>query len=272
MEEFLTNPVLQGGVAPFVVGLIVVAILGRAKLGGLAVVAGFAVCVTLASGLTFTPLTALRKVVLLSLIAPVVGIAVDFVLKTGRTLTVVVALAFGALTVWVFWSVLQQKPATEALLLGGGTAMFVAWVVASTLELAGQPVRAGAAALMLGLGAGISAILGASALLGLYGIAIGAGAGAFLLVQMLTGRRIAAGATLTLSASVAAGLVAAATLVLAQLPWYALIVLGLIPLAARWPASDRLPVWAQAFIVSAYGFTVALVAFVLTWRAPPPAG
>jgi len=148
----------------------------------------------------------------------------------------------------------------------------VAWVVASTLELAGQPVRAGAAALMLGLGAGISAILGASALLGLYGIAIGAGAGAFLLVQMLTGRRIAAGATLTLSASVAAGLVAAATLVLAQLPWYALIVLGLIPLAARWPASDRLPVWAQAFIVSAYGFTVALVAFVLTWRAPPPAG
>jgi len=272
MEEFLSNPAVQGGVAPFVVGLIVAAILGRAQLGGLAVVAGFAVCVTLVSGLAFTPLTALRKVVLLGLIAPVVGIAVDFVLKTGRTLNVVTALASGALTVWVFWSVLTQKPTAEALLLGGGTAIFVAWVVGWTMELAGQPVRAGAAALMLGLGAGISAILGASAMLGQYGIATGAGAGAFLLVQMLTGRRIAAGATLTLSASVAAGLVAAAALVLAQLPWYALVVLGLIPLAARLPASDRLPVWAQAFIVSAYGLAVACVAFVLTWPAAPPAG
>ena len=272
MEEFLGNPAVQGGVAPFVVGLIVVAILGRAKLGGLAVVAAFAVCVHLASGLTFTPLTALRKVVLLGLIAPVVGIAIDFVLRAGRTQTIAVALAFGALTVWVFWSVLQQKPAAEALLLGGAAAVFVAWVVGWTVDLAGQPVRAGAAALMLGLGAGVSAILGASALLGLYGIAIGAGAGAFLLVQMLTGRRIAAGATLTLSASVAAGLIAAAALVLAQLPWPALVALGLIPLAARLPAPDRLPVWAQAFIVSAYGLAVAVVAFVLTWPSGPPGG
>jgi len=272
MEEFLGNPAVQGGVAPFVVGLIVVAILGRARLGGLAVVAAFAVCVHLASGLTFTPLTSLRKLLLLGLIAPVVGIAIDFVLRTGRSLTVAIAAACGALAVWVFWSVLQQKPAAEAALLGGGIAVFVAWLVGSTLELAAQPVRAGAVALMLGLGAGISAILGASALLGLYGIAIGAGAGAFLLVQMLTGRRIAAGATFTLSASLAAGLVAAAALVLAQLPWYALIVLGLIPLGARLPASDRLPVWAQAFIVSAYGLAAAFVAFVLTWRAAPPAG
>jgi hypothetical protein len=272
MDEFLSNPAVQGGVAPFVVGLVVVAILGKAKLGGLAVVAAFAVCVQLASGLTFTPLTSLRKVALLALVAPVVGIAVDFAVGTGRTLAAAIAAACGALTVWVFWSVLEQMPAAEALLLGGGTAVFVAWVVGSTLALAAQPVRAGATALMLGLGTGISAILGASALLGLYGIAIGAGAGAFLLVQMLIGRRIAAGATLTLSASVAAGLVAVAALVLAQLPWYALIVLGLIPLAARLPASDRLPVWAQAFIASAYGFALALAAFVLTWRAAPPPG
>jgi hypothetical protein len=264
MEAFLSHPAVQGGVAPFIASLIVVTILGKARLGGLAVVAAFAVCVSLATGLTFTPLTALRKVVVLGLIAPVAGLAIDFVLRSGRTLTVAVALAFGALTVWAFWSVLQQKPVAEAILVGGGVAVFVAWLVGATLELAGQPVRAGAAALMLGLGAGISAILGASALLGQYGIAIGAGAGGFLLVQMLTGRRIAAGATLTLSASVAASLVAAAALMLGQLPWYALIALGAIPLAARLPVPDRLPIWAQAFIVSAYGLAVAIVAFVLT--------
>lgn len=270
MEAFLANPAVQGGLAPFVVGLIVAAILAKAKLGGLAVTAGFAVAIALASGLVFSPLTAVRKVALLGLLAPAAGIAVDFALRRGRTLTVLLALACGALTAWAFWSVLRQKPVGEALLLGGGLAVFVAWLVGSMLALAVQPVRAGAAALMLGLGTGVSAILGASALLGLYGIAIGAGAGAFVLVQMLTGRRLAAGATLTLSASLAAGLVAAAALVLAQLPWYGLVVLGFIPLAARLPASDRLPVWAQALLVSGYGFATASVAFVLTWQAPPP--
>jgi hypothetical protein len=272
MEGFLDHPAVQGGVAPFVVGLIVVILLAKAKLGGLAVVAAFAVCVHLASGITFSPLTAVRKLVLLGLVAPVVGIAVDFVLRPGRTLRAVIAAASGAAAVWVFWSVLQRGATAEALVLGGGAAVFVAWAVGATLDLAGQPVRAGAAALMLGLGAGISAILGASALLGLYGIAVGAGAGAFLLVQMLTGRRIAAGATLTLSAGVAAGLVAAAALVLAQLPWYALIALGAIPLAARLPVSDRLPVWAQAFIASIYGLVPAFAAFLLTWHASPPPG
>ncbi len=272
MEAFLAHPAVQGGVAPFVVGVIVVALLAKAKLAGLAVATSFAVAVALVSGLAFTPLTATRKVALLGLLAPLVGIVIDFALRKSRTLTVVIALACGALTVWVFWSVLQQKPVGEALLLAGSLAVFVAWLVGSMLELAGQPVRAGAAALMLGLGTGVSAILGASALLGLYGIAIGAGAGAFVLAQMVTGKKIAAGATLTLSASVAAGLVAAAALVLAQLPWYGLLVLAFIPLAARLPASDRLPVWTQAFIVSGYGFAVALVAFALTWRAPPPGG
>lgn len=267
MEAFLGNPAVQAGVAPFVIGLIVAAVLGRTRLGGLAVVAAFAVCVALVSGLAFAPLTALRKLVLLALVASAAGIVVDFALGTGRTLTAVTAAACGALAVWVFWSVLQQKPSAEALLFGGGAAVFVAWVVAWMMDLASRPVRAGAAALMLGLGAGSSAILAASALLGQYGIAIGAGAGGFLLVQMLTGRRLAAGATLTLSASVAAGLVAAAAFVLAQLPWYALVALGAIPLMVRLPASDRLPVWVQAFVVSAYGLAAAVVACVLAWPA-----
>ena len=272
MNSLLSHPAVQGGIAPFVVGLAVVAILGRAKLGGLAVPAGFCVAVALLSGLSFSPLSATRKIVLLALVAPGVGILVDLVFKGGRTVAVLIALACGALTVWVFWSVLQQKTPAQALLLGGGTAAFVAWVVWATLALAGQPVRAGAAALMLGLGAGISAVLAASALLGLDGISVGAAAGAFLLWQMVTGRKIAAGVTLTLSASLAAGLLAAGALVLAQLPWYALIALAAIPLAARLPASDRLPLWVQAFIVSAYGFAAALAACALTLRASAAPG
>ena len=272
MDSLLQHPAVQGGVAPFVAGLIVAAVLGRARLGGLAVVAGYALAVALVTGIAFTPLTAVRKVVLIALAAPVLGIAIDFVLRAGRTLETLVAAACGALTVWVFWSVLQQKELGEAVLLGGVSALFVAWLVAVTMPLSGEPVRAGAAALVLGLATGISAILAASALLGLYGIGLAAGAGGFLLWQMLTGRRITAGATLTLSASVAAGLFAAAALFLAMLPWYALIAFALIPLAARLPVPARFPIWAQAILLSVYCFAIAFVAFVLTWRAHPPPG
>jgi hypothetical protein len=269
METLLTHPAVQGGIAPLVVGLVIAALLGRVRLGGLAVAAGFCVAVALISGLTFTPLSATRKIVLLALIAPLVGMLIDFASKSGRSVAIAIAAACGALSVWVFWSMLQQKSVATAFALGGGTAVFIAWLVAATMDLSDQSVRAGATALALGLGVGITAILGASALLGLYGIAIGAGAGAFLLRQMATGRTIVAGATLTLAASVTAGLLAVGAYILAEVPWYALIALALIPLAVRLPVSDKLPLWAQAFIAGIYGIAPAFVAFVLTWRAAP---
>lgn len=272
MDSYFQHPAVQGGVAPFVVGLVVAAVLGRARLGGLAVAAGYMLAVALVTGIAFTPLTALRKVVLVALVAPFVGIAIDFVVRSGRTLVILIALACGALTVWVFWSVLQHKPIGEAAPLAALAALYVAWLVAATTGLSGEPVRAGAAALVLGLGTGISAILAASALLGLYGIGLAAGAGAFLLWQMVTGRKLAAGATLTLPAGLAAGLFGAAALFLAKLPWYVLIVLALVPLAARLPVPGRFPIWAQAIALSVYCFAFALAAFVLTSAGQGPPG
>ena len=270
MEAFLHNPVVQGAIAPFAVGLIIAAVLGRARLGGLAPPAAFCVAVALVEGLAFTPLTATRKIVLLALIAPVAGIAIDVAARANRAVVAVAGVLCGALTVWAFWSVLRQKPLADAALLGGVAAVFVAWLVASMMTLGGRPVRAGAAALILGLGAGVAAILGASAKLGLFGLAVSAGAGGYVLWQMVTRSPIAAGATLTLPAAVAGGLLAAGAMFLAQLPWYALIPLGLVPLAVRLPAPNR--PWLQAPVVSAYGLAVAVVAFVLTWRTGAPPG
>ena len=71
---------------------------------------------------------------------------------------------------------------------------------------AGRP----AAGFALGAGTGVAAIFAASLTYGLYGFAIAAGSGAFLLVQVITGRRIDAGATFTLSATGIAILIAAA--------------------------------------------------------------
>jgi hypothetical protein len=268
VNDLLNHPAVQGGVAPFVAALIVALILGRVRLGGLAVAAAFCTAVYLISGFGFTPLTATRKIVLLALAAPVIGIMVDFAFKPTRLGTAILALAAGVVTLWVFWPILQQKDLKMVLMLGGGSALFVAWLVGFSQSLLSEhPIRAGAAGLGLGLGVGVSAVLGASALYGQYGISLGAAAGAFLLPQMVGGKKYEAGATFMLPLALTGGLLAAASLILAQLPWYSLLALAFIPFAARLPAPEKSPLWIQAVAVSAYTLAVAAAAIALTWQS-----
>jgi hypothetical protein len=111
---------------------------------------------------------------------------------------------------------------------------------------------------------GISAVLSASGSYGQYGASVGAGAGAFLLVQMLLGRTIQAGATFTLSAGVACGLLAAGAVLSSPLPWYAVVVLALVPAATLLPLPKG-GVWVQAIVASIYGGIVAAAACLLSW-------
>ena len=111
MNDILNNPAVQGGVAPFVAALIVALVLGRARLGGLAIVAAFATAVFFIAGFNFTPLTATRKIILLGLTAPIVGIFADFAFKPTRFAGVALGLAGAAAALWVFWPVRSQKAA-----------------------------------------------------------------------------------------------------------------------------------------------------------------
>lgn len=272
MVDLLSNPAVQVGVAPlvaaFVAAFVVALLLRPLQLGGLAVVAAFLTTMYFVSGLTFSPLTATRKIVLLSIAAPVVGILIDFAFKPTRIGAVVLALCAAAGALWVFWPVLAQKPAIEGWLLGASMVVVISIIVGfSQLYLAADAVRAGAAGLGLGLATGVAAILSASVTYGLYGIALGAGAGGFLLPQMITGKKGFAGATFTLPAMLAAGLVAAGTMVLAKLPWYVLLVLALVPVGARLPAMEKAPVWLQAVQLSLYCFIIGAVVCALAW--PP---
>lgn len=267
MEEFFSHPAVQGGVAPFVVGLVLAGLLYRLRLGGLALIGAFFTAVYFVAGFALTPLTATRKIFLLSLAAPVVGILVDFAFKPTRLGGAALSVAGAACALWVFWPLLADKQASEAWLQGGTITVSVAFLLATGTLIATDSIRSGSSGLALGLGAGITAILGASATYGLYGIALGAGAGAFLLVQMLTGKKCAAGATFMLPATFIAGLLGAGAMMLAKVPWHALLVLALIPLATSLPAPRKAPVWAQAVLLSLYGFVAAGIAFFLSWHS-----
>jgi len=268
LNDLLNHPAVQGGVAPFLAALIVALVLGRARLGGLALVVAFCTTVYLVSGFVFEPLSATRKIVVLALAAPVIGLMLDFAFKPTRLGSAILTLAAGAATVWVFWLVLEQKDPKIAWSFGGGSALFVAWMVGYSQSFLSQhPLRAAAAGLGLGIGVGVSAVLGASALYGIYGISLAAGAGAFLLPQMISGKKSEAGASFMLPLTLTGGLLAAATLILAQLPWYSLLALAFIPLAARLPAPEKSPLWIQAVTLSACTLAVAAAAIALTWQS-----
>lgn len=266
MEELLSNPAFQGGVAPFIAGLVVTLALMRLRMGGLAVAAGFLACTYFVSGFQLTPLTATRKLFLLAIAAPVIGLLIDFAFKPNPIGVAFLALMAAVGTLWVFWPVLVSKPAAEAWRLSATAALSVGFLVCfGQMALASDAIRAGSAGLGLGLGVGAAAIFGASAVLGFQGIAVGAGSGAFLLPQMLLGRRIFAGATFTVSAMLTAGLIAAAAMVLAELPWYAVAALAAVPVGARLPLPRMAPLWLQAVLCSLYTFLIAGVACALAW-------
>ncbi len=201
LEGFLSNPAVQAGAAPFIAGLVVALALRPLRLSGLAVTAAFAACMYLVSGIQFSPLTATRKLLVLALAAPVIGILVDFAFKPTRLGSALIAIAAALGAWWAFGPVLQQRPGMEAWLGIASVAVATAFAVGfSQAALAGDGVRAGAAALAYGIGTGVAAIFSASIAYGSYGLALGAGAGAFLLPQMISGTKSFAGATFTLPA------------------------------------------------------------------------
>jgi len=267
MQELLNNPVIQSSAAPFLAGLVVAGALFPVRLAGLAAGAGFLAAVWMIGNFGLTPLTATRKVVVLGMAAPVLGVLADLAFKPARATGPALGALFGAGSIWVFWSVLGQKGASELALTGAGVFALLVWTVGFTVSLQHDPVRAGAAGLGLGLGTGVGAVLGASALLGQYGMALGAACGAFLLLVMILGKRVAAGAVFTLTASVVAALLAAGAMLLAQLPWTSLAALALIPLAVRLPIPEKSPAWLQAIVASLYSLTVAAGACILAWQA-----
>jgi hypothetical protein len=267
MEAWLQHPALQSAVVPLVVALVVALALERPRLSGLAVLAGALACVQLTIGLDLFPLNATRRIVALAAAAAVLGLLLDLLPSLGPSPRWLLATAAAFAPVWVLFTALSHRELHTALALGAGLALFCAVLAWGFDRLASRPLRAGCATLGTGLAAGASALLGASASLGQIGLAVGAAAGGYLLVQMVRGRRLPCGRVLTLPAALLTGLVATAAVVLAKLPWFALPVLALTPLAAALPFGDRLPPWLQAVVHGAIAVSVGLAAVAIAWYA-----
>jgi len=270
LQELLNHPAVQGGLAPFIVALIVAELFQRMRLSGLAIIAGFAVTVYLASDFSMEPLTSSRKIVLLGLLSS--ALALPLMLFNPRWLRTLLALAGAGAAVWMVQRILQQQETAPMLLGGAGCALYVGWLVFWFDGLNDASVRAGSAGMALGLGSGAAALFGASASLGMFGLALGAAAGAFLLIQMISNTPLPCGRSFTLPLSLIAGLSGCLAVLTAELPWYALPVLAVIPLAAKIPIPTKQPLWLQSVLLCLITLSIAAGAVYLTWRvagAPP---
>ena len=265
LQELLNHPAVQAGFAPFLAALITAELLQRIRLSGLAIIAGFAVTVYLASDFTIEPLTASRKIVLLGLISALLGLLLS--LMQTRWLASLLPLLGGAAAIWTAQRILQQQPPPVALLWGAGCVAYVAVLVWGMDKLENDPLRAASAASALGIGTGGAALVGASALLGQFGLAIGSSATALLFLHILGNRALPVGRVFTLPLALIAGLTGCIAVLSAKLPWYALPILAAIPIAA-WllPLPGRSP-RIQSLLFAMLAFAFAGGAIYVTWRA-----
>jgi hypothetical protein len=201
----------------------------------------------------------------------------------ARTRFLAIATASGALlllylTVGFAFEPLTAQRKLTILLIGAvllAAMSYVGLVVGATLLAGKQPLRAAVAGASLGWGNGALAVLGASALLGQLGVALGTACAAVALVQMLRGQQAPAGWTLALPAAVGASLVGVLACATGELRWPLLLPLLLVaPVTLLVPTGLRRP-WQQAILLGLATLVPVVVAVawaLMSQRAGAPAG
>lgn len=267
MGDLLNYPEVQSVVLPFAAALVVAIILLRSGLGlaGLGMIVGFVITVVFVNGVELLPLTATRKIIIAGLAGTLVGALADRQAWGARNrLAVFTGLSVLA-AAWVMGIALLRQSGMDLLSATTGTLAYVVWIVYWTEKSRTRPLRAESGAVGFGLGTGLIAIMGSSALLGQLALAVSA-ASAGVLAALLLQKKDSAGAALTLPASGLLGLIGCAVVAFASLPWLALLILSLAPMAAYWvPVRESMPRWLQAAVVTITTVAVTGIALIYAW-------
>lgn len=264
MHALFSHPAVQAGLLPFFVALASAELFQRLRLSGLALIAGFAATVYFAADFDFAPLTEIRKVIWLGLAAALLALPLSLI--DWRFWRHLLATLAALATVWVVWDLLQTQPLVDSLRWCAGSALYVAWLVYWCDGLRERPVAAANTGIALGLGTGLAALSAATTLPGLFGLALGAAALAYLSIQLVTNSALPCGRSFTLPLALIAGLSACLALVATQQPWYSLVALGLIPLAAHVPLAAKWSVRLQSLALFLLTSAGAAAAVYSTWK------
>jgi hypothetical protein len=259
VEELLRNPWIQGGLGPLLAGIAAALVFYPMRLSGLAAAFGFFAAVYLSGQLELE-----KKLLLISAAAALLGALIDLAFRPTRKAGLVLGLAFGIATCWMFISIIGRMPAERLALYAAGLGALVAASVAFSVLSHDEPPRAAAAGIGLGLATGAIAFLGGAKILALWGFGLAAGAAGFLVVAIAFARGIVAGASFTLSIGVIGAALAATVTLQRGLRWYEAALFALVPLAVRLPVPQRNAV-GQALVALAYALAVGGGLCALVW-------
>ena len=267
MTDLLNFPEVQSFVLPLLAALLAGAIANRFGLAhGIGMIAGFIVTVVFVNGVDLLPLTAARKIIMLGIAAAVIGALLDHRNVRWPRRPLYFALLSVVASAWVLGIVPLRKNGLEMLVVGAGIAIYSAWITYWLDRLHDDELRAVSATVSLGLGTGLAAIIGSSALFGQLAIAISAGAGGVLLLALLQKKNVA-GSVFTFPAGLLLGLIGCTAVAFADLPWSVLLVLSLIPVAARWiPLPNNKSRWLQAAVLTISTLALAGIALAYAWH------
>ncbi len=273
MESFFAQPPVQSGLAPFVASLVLAVALLRlpARWQGLAIVAGLLLAVLLIIGPALTPLTSTRKMVVASLGLPILALALDFAPLRRQVKVGIVILSAVLALLWVLWPVLLRRELGDAVLLGGGLALYVAVVLVIFARLGQYCARLAGAALGFAAATGVAVIMAASALYGQLAFALAAAVGGLTAVRLwrpgLDEGEACFGLAGVMAVAVPLALLGAAASVYARLPVMALPLLALSPLLALVPIAAQRSAWLRVVIAGLLTLPLSAAAIYLTWQA-----
>ena len=264
MNDWISHPITQSIIVPFVAAWITTKSLNHLRLSGLAVIAGFCSTVYLIADFNFESLSTIRKIILSGLIATIIGLLLDLTSSNQKFVRYLLAIACSIMVLWMSWPVLQQREIQEAAIYGIGIVINMIWVTILVDRLTTKPARASSAGMSLGLGIGVSALLGSSSILGQLGLSIGVACSAYLLAQLTSGKVFSCGRIFTLPLSVLCGLIMPATIMLAQTPWYSLPVIAVVPLVAQVPLPSNWSLRKHTILVAMLTLIIATSTILIT--------
>lgn len=272
MSDVLDNPLVQSAVVPFIVSLVVAALLRPHGWvwAGLSAVVGFLATVYLLTGFEFFPLRSHRKILLLGCGAIAVGLLLD-VLPWRKFMGALLFIAGAVAVIWLLWPRYRYLEGAELWLLFGGGVIYVGWMLVASQGVANKTMQADSLVFALALGTGLTCLLGATALYGQLASAIAAALGARILMNAV-GKPVAAGNLMVLPLVATCALLAIGAVAYAKLPWYNLVLFALIPLLVRVPMPIGFPPLLRLAGNVFLGVVPAGVAVFFTWRqvgAPP---
>ena len=273
MDDLFANPVIQSGIIPFTTALVSLLVLLRFGWfwAGLAFAIGFYTAVYFTTGFQITPFNSTRKIIFLGAIAVVVGCLLDMLpLAKKYVLTLLASLSIAAV-LWILWPILSRREGMELITIGLSASAYVVWMCTSLENYRLTQPSIYASVFSIGIATSICTLLGASTLLGQLSGSIGAATAAFVLLNLLN-KNTPVGISFTFPIAILAGLIGITGVIYADLPWFSLIPIALIPPLMSLKFAPSLSGQKKLLIMLACTMTLAAIAIGITWyiAGPPP--